>query len=164
MNTPRFFRSCRFVRSALRNGYVMGLFAAVLAGCSTDVRSHVVSGPPPADPTRAVTITTTSTTAQDVAPAAIVVGNTAYTSVPQKSPVMTTTVVTQAPPALQSDVVLAQPSSLHVWIPGYWTWRNHEYEWMAGHWELPPNAAAVWNGPRWQQYGTTYTFFEGYWD
>jgi len=38
---------------------------------------------------------------------------------------------------IAAEVVLAQPSSQHVWIAGYWTWRNDRYEWMAGHWALP---------------------------
>lgn len=70
----------------------------------------------------------------------------------------------QVPPAVQQEVALAQPSSKHVWLPGYWTWNNNRYEWMAGHWELPPTAASVWVAPRWEQQGTAYKFTEGYWN
>ena len=110
----------------------------LLTGCSSEPDSHVVSAPPPPAPTQQV-ITT-------AAPA----GN--------------TIVVTQAPPALQQEVVLAQPSSQHVWIAGYWTWRNSRYEWMAGHWELPPSSGSVWIAPRWEQQGNAYRFYEGYWN
>lgn len=75
-----------------------------------------------------------------------------------------TIVVTQAPPALQSEVILAQPSSAHVWVAGYWTWRNNQYQWMAGHWEVPPYANAKWNSPRWQTESGAYRFYEGYWN
>jgi hypothetical protein len=125
---------------------VLGL----LAGCSTEPDSHLVSAPPPPAPTNAVTTTTTTSTT----PVAVSAPGT----------VVSTTVVTQAPPALQSEVVLAQPSPQHVWIAGYWTWQNDRYEWMAGHWELPPNSASVWVAPRWEQQGASYRFYEGYWN
>jgi hypothetical protein len=95
---------------------------------------------------------------------AVVVGNTAYVTTSTSTPTVSTVVVTQAPPALQQEVVLAQPSPQHVWLPGYWTWRNDRYEWMAGHWELPPNSGAVWVAPRWEQEGNAYRFYEGHWN
>jgi hypothetical protein len=79
------------------------------------------------------------------------------------TPAVNTIIVTQAPPAMQQEVVLAQPSPQHVWLPGYWTWRNERYEWMAGHWELPPNSGSVWVAPRWEQEGNAFRFYEGYW-
>jgi hypothetical protein len=72
-------------------------------------------------------------------------------------------VVTQAPPALVQEVVQARPSSSHEWVPGYWTWRNDRYEWMAGHWEVPPRTGAVWVAPHWEREGNAYRFYEGYW-
>lgn|GEM_PF-1091668 len=74
-----------------------------------------------------------------------------------------TIIVTEAPPALQSEVVLAQPSPNYVWIAGYWTWRDNGYQWVSGHWELPPNPGSVWVAPRWEQQGNAYKFTEGYW-
>ena len=133
----------------------------LLAGCATEPESHLVSAPPPPTPTRSVTTTTTTTTPMAVATPAVIVGNTAY--VATQAPVVSTVVVTQAPPALQQEVVLAQPTSRHVWIAGYWTWRNDRYEWMVGHWDLPPNSGAVWVAPRWEQQGNAYRFYEGYW-
>jgi hypothetical protein len=70
----------------------------------------------------------------------------------------------QAPPAAQQEVPTQRPSSDHVWVSGYWTWRNNQYQWMAGHWEMPPRLGAVWIPPRWQQEGASWRFFEGYWD
>lgn len=91
-------------------------------------------------------------------------GQTYVTTTREAVPATNTIVVTQAPPAIQQEVVLARPSSNHVWIPGYWTWRNERYEWMAGHWELPPNASATWVNPRWEREGNAYRFYEGYWN
>ncbi len=97
-----------------------------------------------------------------VAAPAVIAGNTAY--VTTSTPVVSTTVVTQAPPALQVEVVLAQPSTRHMWLAGFWTWRNDRYEWMAGHWELPPSLGSVWVAPRWEQHDNAYKFYEGYWN
>ena len=80
------------------------------------------------------------------------------------TPVVSTLVVTQAPPVPQVDVVIAQPSPNDVWLAGYWTWRDNQYEWMAGHWELPPSSSSVWTAPRWEQEGNAYRFHEGYWN
>jgi hypothetical protein len=79
-------------------------------------------------------------------------------------PATSTIVVTQAPPALQPEAVLAQPSSRHVWLAGYWTWRDDRYEWRAGHWEMPPGSSSTWVAPRWEQDGNSYRFYEGYWN
>ena len=77
----------------------------------------------------------------------------------------TAVVVMQAPPpAPPPEAVTARPSSDHVWIPGYYTWRNNRYEWMAGHWEVPPYASAKWMTPRWQTESGAYRFYEGYWN
>ncbi len=135
-----------------------------LAGCSSEPDSHVVSAPPPPAPTRSVTTTTTTSTPVAAPAPAVIVGNTAYVSTAPANPVVSTTVVTQAPPALQQEVVLAQPSTRHVWLAGYWTWRDNQYEWMAGHWELPPNSGSAWVAPRWEQEGNAYRFHEGYWN
>lgn len=125
------------------------------AGCASEPESHLVSAPPPGVPS--TTMTTTTTTQP------VMVAPTYVTNTPQ-GPVMTTTVVTQAPPAMQQDIVLAQPSSQHVWIAGYYTWRNDRYEWMSGHWELPPYSNAVWVKPTWEQQGNAYKFTEGHWN
>jgi len=88
----------------------------------------------------------------------------AYTVPQAGTPAVNTVIVTQAPPALQAEVVLAQPTPQHVWLAGYWTWRDERYEWMAGHWELPPTVSSVWVAPRWEQQGNAYRFYEGYWN
>jgi hypothetical protein len=148
----------------------------LLAGCASAPDSHVVSAPPPPAPTRSVTTTTTTTT-PDTVPA-VVTGNPAnvtYSTTtsggnPANVTYATTTsggstaIVTEAPPALQSEVVLVQPSPQDVWIAGYWTWRDTGYHWRAGHWELPPNSSSVWVAPTCQRQGTGYKYTDGYWN
>ena len=124
----------------------------LLAGCASGPESHVVSAPPPGDPTRSVTTTTTT------------VGGPVYLGSPAATAGISTTIVTEAPPALQTEVVLARPSDKDLWVAGYWTWRDQRYEWMAGRWELPPNSRSVWVSPRWEQQGNAYKFYEGYWN
>src|ERR1035437_7734737 len=133
-----------------------------LAGCSTEPESHMVSAPPPPAPSNRAVTTTTTSSSPGVVSNPVVVTNQGYATnsgyVQTTSPVVSTTVTTQAPPALQQEVVLAQPSPQHVWLPGYSTWRNDRYEWMAGHWELPPSTSTVWIAPRWEQQGNAYKF------
>ncbi len=141
-------------------GYVSTLLCCSLlgfaAGCTSATNSHLVSAPPPPTPTKTMTTTTVTTT--PAAEPAVTVTN------PDHSTSSTTTVITQVPPALQQEVPIAQPSKNHVWLAGYWTWQNDRYEWMSGHWELPPSAASTWIGPRWDKSGNSYRFYEGYWN
>ncbi|MDB6115967.1 MAG: hypothetical protein JWQ62_2912 [Lacunisphaera sp.] len=124
--------------------------ALLFGGCSSEPESHVVSAPPPPAPTTQVVVTQPSPQ-----PVYTSTGQTANGAI----------IVMQAPPAPQQEVVMAQPSSDHRWVPGYWTWRNSRYEWMAGHWELPPNQNSVWVAPRWERTSDgAYRFYEGYWN
>ena len=133
----------------------------LMAGCASEPQSYVVSAPPPAAPVAPATMMTasapmTTTQTTQTTPTGTVVTT-------QSQPV-STIVVTQAPPALQTELVVAQPSSSHVWVAGYWTWRNNQYQWMAGHWEVPPYSNAKWTTPRWQTENGAYRFYEGYWN
>jgi len=148
--TPQKRKSPSATSRALRQpvpGIVCCGIFALLAGCASGPDSYVLSAPPPPAPAQSVTTTTTTTTGQ---PAPGV-------------PTSSTVVVTQAPPAVQHEAVLAQPSSEHVWIAGYWTWQHDRYVWIAGHWELPPDYAVAWVAPRWEREGRGYRFYEGYW-
>lgn len=132
-----------------------GLF--LLAGCESPTESHVVSGPPPPAPVSGAVVVSQPVAVQQ--PTQVVVAGT-----PTQAGT-NTIIVTAAPPALQQEVVLARPSSAHVWVPGYWTWRNNRYEWMSGHWEVPPRTDAVWVAPRSERLSDgTYRFYEGFWD
>lgn len=128
-----------------------------MAGCASEPASVVVSAPPPPAPATAVYTTPVATAPVAVAP------GTAVATVP--SPVgASSIVVMQQPPAAQQEVPTPRPTRDHVWVSGYWTWRNNQYEWMAGHWEIPPRSGAAWIPPRWQPEGTSWRFYEGYWD
>jgi hypothetical protein len=135
--------SWRAVQLSLLSG---GL--ALLAGCGSYPESHVVSAPPPPAPQTQVVVTQPQP----------------QTAVPVQTPAGTV-LVTQAPPAVQTEAITAQPTSDHKWIPGYWTWRNSRYEWVGGHWALPPYRDAVWVAPRWERTDSgAYRFYEGYWN
>src|ERR1700690_273146 len=134
-----------------------------LSGCDSEPDSHLVSAPPPsANPARTTMVTTTTSSAP------VVVANPAYVTpayvTTTSNPTVNTVIVTQAPPVPQVDVVIAQPSPQHVWLTGYWTWRDNQYEWMAGHWELPPSSNSSWTSPRGEREGNAYRFHEGYWN
>jgi len=151
------------IRVARRLTSVIACFGtlAILAGCDTGPQSNMVSSPPPPAPTRSVTTTTTTT--PDTMPG-VAVGSPANVIVTTATPAGAT-IVTEAPPALQSEVVLAQPSPNYVWVPGYWTWSSQQqYQWTSGRWAMPPNPGAVWVAPRWEQQGNAYRFTEGYWN
>lgn len=139
---------------------ILGGALALLAGCGTYPESHVVSAPPPSPPTSTVVTTATPVVVAQAAPAPVAVVATPVTTANG------IVYVTQAPPPMQQEVIVARParpSPGHAWVPGYWTWRNDRYEWMAGHWEMPPNPGADWVAPRWEQEGSGYRFYEGYW-
>jgi hypothetical protein len=137
-------------RAWLAYTFIFGVALVLLGGCDTEPESHVVSAPPPPAPgtVPATTVVTTTPAPAQVSP----------------SPSTNTVVVTQAPPALQAEVVQAQPSPEYKWVPGYWTWRDGRYEWMAGHWEIPPRSDAVWVAPHWNAEAGGYRFYEGYWN
>ena len=119
--------------------------AAFIGGCASEPESHVVSAPPPGTPV----VTQTPTVYATPAPVPVT---------------QSTIVVMQAPPAAQQEVVPARPSSDHVWVGGYWSWRNSRYEWVAGHWTVPPRSGVTWIPPRWEPEGGAYRFYEGYWE
>ena len=127
----------------------------LLAGCASEPASVVVSAPPPPPPASVPQATVYSAPSGTSQPTAVAV----------PSPVgQSSIVVMQAPPAAQQEVPTPRPSANHVWVAGYWTWRNNQYQWMAGHWDMPPRTGAVWVPPRWQPEGTSWRFYEGYWD
>ena len=134
--------------------FATGGALALFGGCASEPESHLVTAPPPSAPTATGQMMVVTQPQQVVvAPAQQVVPGT-----------VNSYIVVQAPPAPQApEAVPARPTGQHVWIAGYWTWRNNRYEWMAGHWEVPPYAAATWMGPRWEPEGGAIRFYEGQW-
>jgi WXXGXW repeat (2 copies) len=157
-------RSMKTLYSSARALAALGAIA-LLGGCGTEPDSHVVSAPPPPPPTQATVVTTQTTSTPVQTQTVYTQGQpqtqTVYTTQTQPT---NTIIVAQAPPAVQAEVVLARPSPDHMWIAGYWTWRDNRYEWMAGHWELPPHSNAVWVAPHWEPENGAYRYYEGYWN
>ncbi len=72
-------------------------------------------------------------------------------------------IVVQAPPALRVEVVTARPSSGHVWVTGYWVWGTGAYVWTPSVWVLPPEPAAVWVAPRYEERSGVHISISGFW-
>ena len=136
---------------------------ALFAGCASESGSHLVTAPPPAPPTTQTSLVTTTST-----PTMVTTQTTQNTPtgtmVTTQSQPGSTVVVTQAPPVLQQEVPPPRPSTDHVWVGGYWTWRDSQYQWAAGHWVIPPRSGATWVPPRWQPEGNAWRFFDGSWE
>jgi hypothetical protein len=132
----------------------------LLAGCASEPPSTVVSAPPPPPPASTTTTTQVVTAQPNGTPVAV-----AYPA-PNGTPLTPgqTVVVTQAPPAAPQEPILERPSAQHVWIPGYYTYRDNRYVWISGRWEIPPRADAKWIAPRWEKESNGYRFYEGHWD
>ena len=69
--------------------------------------------------------------------------------------------VTIGPPAPRYEVV---PDARHgyAWAPGYWTWRNGRYDWVAGHW-IRERPGYYWHPDRWEQRGDRWYRMQGGW-
>jgi len=86
-----------------------------------------------------------------------------------RQPVVTTTgtgevVVTEAPPAPRQEVIGMAPSTSHVWVQGYWSYRNGHYVWVPGHWEVRPRLNAVWVPGHWDHSSRGWVWFPGHWE
>ena len=77
--------------------------------------------------------------------------------------------VAQPPPVPASTprhMKPVRPAREAVWIDGYWAYTGNPaapYEWMAGHWEIPPPGARSWVPSGWQPAGSSYIFVRGRW-
>jgi len=148
------------IQMNVSNISLIAICATFLGGCATESASHVVSAPPPASPMTSQPVVVTQQ------PQQVIVTQQPQQVVTTVSPsgASTSYVVMQAPPAPQAaQAIPTQPSSQHVWVDGYWTWQNNRYEWMAGHWQVPPFAGARWESPRVVQESGGYRFYEGRW-
>ncbi len=91
----------------------------------------------------------------------------AVTSPPSQVAMMTApdapVMVVAPPPPPRSEVVYGPPGPGYVWIKGYWSWRDGQYVWVAGHYERPPAERREWIEPRWEPRGGSYVFIEGRW-
>ena len=61
-----------------------------------------------------------------------------------------TVYITTAPPPPRSVIIPPRPTSLSVWISGYWNWTGTDFVWVDGHWDRsPPRAGALWVPDQW---------------
>ena len=76
-----------------------------------------------------------------------------------------TVVIETAPPPPLREVIIERerPSSDHIWVGGYWIWREGRHVWIAGHWERPPQLGCTWIEPRWEHRDHGYVFVGGSW-
>jgi hypothetical protein len=75
-------------------------------------------------------------------------------------------VVQQPPPmpAPPREVVAVRPAREAIWVEGYYLYVGRgRYEWVPGHWEIPPRGYRTYVRPGWQRQGNTYVYIRGYW-
>lgn len=68
------------------------------------------------------------------------------------------------PPPSPRELVPIRPTPDAVWIPGHhvYTGAGH-YEWVPGHWEVPPTQAAQFERPHWVRQASGFVYVPGGW-
>jgi hypothetical protein len=78
-------------------------------------------------------------------------------------------VVTTPPPMPTSaprEAIPPRPAAEAVWIEGQWVYTGNQtnpYDWVSGHWEIPPPGARTWVPGGWQRSGNGYVYTRGHW-
>ena len=69
------------------------------------------------------------------------------------------------PPAPVREVMVARPHPDAVWVEGYYSYSGYggRYDWVPGHWEVPPPRYRTFVRPHWQPRGGSYVYVRGYW-
>lgn len=69
------------------------------------------------------------------------------------------------PPPMRHEYRPFCPSPHHVWIGGYWSWRQPfgDWVWIDGYWGLPPSPGVVYVGPRYVQVDGGVEYVDGGW-
>jgi hypothetical protein len=70
--------------------------------------------------------------------------------------------IAAAPPPPQVEVIPVAPSPNHIWIGGYWGWRNGAHFWYPGRYELR-RPGMMWQSPSWVRWGGGWRHTPGYW-
>jgi hypothetical protein len=70
-------------------------------------------------------------------------------------------IVRTAPPPMRSEAA-PPPRRGHVWVPGYWDWRNNRYTWVRGHW-VRERRGYVYNQPTWRERDGRWVYSRGGW-
>jgi len=71
--------------------------------------------------------------------------------------------VVQKPPPLKVEVIGVAPAADHVWVQGYWVWRDNDYQWVPGHWDKPPHSRAQWMPGHWKHTRHGHYWVPGHW-
>ena len=73
--------------------------------------------------------------------------------------------VRHMPPPMRHEFRSFCPSPHHVWIAGYWTWREPfgNWFWNDGYWMLPPSPNVVYVGPRYVEVNGGVEYVDGGW-
>jgi hypothetical protein len=78
-------------------------------------------------------------------------------------------VIKEPPPMPASnprETIPPRPAQEAVWIEGYYDYTGNPtnpYQWVAGHWEVPPPGASRWIPGSWQRSGDGYVYVRGHW-
>ena len=72
------------------------------------------------------------------------------------------TIITEAPPPPQIEVVGDTPGSDYTWIPGHWEWEG-QWVWAEGKWVKAPRPEAMWVPGRWIHRMHGWVWIRGYW-
>jgi hypothetical protein len=67
------------------------------------------------------------------------------------------------PPPPPAELQTAQPTPSAVWIYGFYDFDGYRYNWVPGHWEIPPPNCVAFVRPHWRYRGGTYVYVRGYW-
>lgn len=66
------------------------------------------------------------------------------------------------PPPFNEEEALNSPSPNYVWIPGHWAW-NGKWDWVKGHWRIPPHEKSVWVPGHWEKRDHGWIWIHGHW-
>ncbi|MCU0665165.1 MAG: hypothetical protein MUC50_22920, partial [Myxococcota bacterium] len=76
-------------------------------------------------------------------------------------------VISVPPPPDRTEIRPEPPSSIHVWISGYWEYNvsQESWVWQGGSWQVPPEDGSNWRPPQYEDRGDgTWIFIVGYWE
>ena len=82
---------------------------------------------------------------------------------PPPSPPPVEAVEGSEPPPQVVEQVVVSPGPGYIWISGFWAWHHHRWEWVRGHWDLPPRRGAIWVVGGWERHGGRVVWVDGYW-
>src|SRR5437763_11217921 len=74
-------------------------------------------------------------------------------------------IVSSEPPRPRHEVIVGvAPSPAHVWIRGFWAFRDGRWVWVPGHWERGPRIGAHWVEGHWVHRTRGWVWIPGHWD